>query len=393
MLNVNAMGTSGGSGSGVGVGTGAGVGIRIGVGSVIGPCRLGAPLGAGGMGVVYEAELAGGDRVAVKLLRREWLSDRFMVGRFRVEAIAGRLVHHPNVASVLERGETEDGLPFLVMERVHGEPLGVRIERDGPLSPRRAAVIVSQILDGLDAIHRAGVVHGDVKSDNVLVETRAGGADAAKLIDFGLAQVRLAPQPERPDSGVVAGTPEYMAPELVCGRAASDASDVYAVGVILYELLTGSTPFGGGNPAQVLQRHVQEQPVPPSSRSPAWMIPRHLEQIVMRALEKDRRDRFPTALAFSLALARAMPSLDLCVRRAPRVDEPVSREASTLRWRRGGQPRTMPQRRRLAAGTPGYDVGGLQGTGRRRGTGRLSGRPPRASDDPIRLVRAPRMRP
>jgi eukaryotic-like serine/threonine-protein kinase len=303
------------------------------------------------MGVVYEAELAGGDCVAVKLLRAEWLGDRYMMERFRAEAIAGRLVRHPNVASVFERGETDDGQPFLVMERVCGEALGLRVEREGPLPPRRAAAIVGQILEGLDAMHRAGIVHGDVKSDNVLIRTGDGACDAVVLIDFGLAHIEAAPPRTVLDEDQVAGTPDYMAPEIIGGRGASPASDLYAVGVVLYELLTGRTPFRGGTPAQVLQRHLHDTPVPLSTRAPDWSIPHQLERIVMRALAKDVRERFPSALAFAMALAQVMPELAGCPACPAPLEVPAGREDTTLSWSRRAEGRTLP-RRRFAAGTP-----------------------------------------
>ena len=326
----------------------------IGIGAAVGGYRLGEPIGAGGMGVVFESQLAGGESVAVKILRREWLADDAMVRRFRVEAIAGHLVRHPNVVAVIDRGETQDGVPFLVMERVRGQSLGFRLEHDGPLPVRRAAAIIRQILSALDAIHRAGVVHGDVKSDNVLVETLDDGAEAATLIDFGLAQIPVESQPEPFEQDLVVGTPEYMAPEVICGRGASRSSDLYSVGVILYELLTGAPPFGGRTAAQILQQHLEKEVVPPSRRVHGLRIPRVMERIVMRALEKDRHHRFPSARAFGLALDSAMRVLD----EQPEVAAPVfergrSDEAPTLSWRRGAPPQTVRHRRRFPVGTPG----------------------------------------
>jgi serine/threonine protein kinase len=326
----------------------------IGIGSIVGPCRLREPIGSGGMGVVYEAELAGGDRVAVKLLRREWLGDGYMIERFRTEAIAGRLVSHPNVASVFERGETADGQPFLVMERVRGESLGMLLEREGPLAPGRAAAIIGQILQGLDATHRAGIVHGDVKGDNVLIRSEGDCGDTAVLIDFGLAHIEAVPDRTCLGGDQVAGTPDYMAPEIICGRGLSPASDLYAVGVMLYELLTGQTPFRGGTSAQVLQRHIEVDPEPLSTRVPGWDVPRQLERIVMRALAKDVRSRFPSAQSFAMALEQVMPQLAGCPACPARPDAPRERDRrdlTTMRWSRRGAP-TLPRRRRFAAGTP-----------------------------------------
>jgi serine/threonine protein kinase len=334
------------------MGTGSSCESSIGIGAAVGAYRLGEPIGAGGMGVVFEAQLDGGERVAVKVLRREWLADDAMVRRFRVEAIAGHLVRHPNVVAVIDRGETKDGVPFLVMKRVPGESLGFRLEHGGPLPARRAAAIVRQLLSALDAIHRAGVVHGDVKSDNVLVETLDDGAEAATLIDFGLALIPVEARPHELDLGLVAGTPEYMAPEVICGGGASRSSDLYAVGVILYELLTGVTPFGGRTAEQILQQHLEKAVVPPSRRATGLNIPRVFECIVMRALEKDRHARYPSARAFGLALDSAMRFLDeVPAAAAPGFDRTRSDEAPTLSWRRAEPPITVRNRRRFAAGT------------------------------------------
>jgi serine/threonine-protein kinase len=306
----------------------------LGPGTVVGPCVLDEPIGVGGMGIVYGARL-GGAEVAIKLLHREWLGDHFVVERFRDEATAGLAVQHPNVAMALERGETADGTPYLVMERVRGEPLGLWLERDGALSPRRAAAIVGQILDGLGAIHRAGVVHGDVKADNILIEARGDGTDSVKLIDFGLAEVDLGGEPAPLEDELVAGTPDYMAPEVIRGRRPRPASDLYAAGVLLYELVTGVTPFGGAeSPSEVLRRHLEEEAVPPSLRAAGWPIPAALDRIVLRALAKEPRSRFAGAAAFAAELAAVAAALD--------------------GGERSGE--AAPARRRAAAGTPGYDA-------------------------------------
>jgi len=301
------------------------------IGTRLGPYELRSQIGAGGMGVVYEAQPPVGDRVAVKLLQGQRLHDERAVRRFHDEGTAGSIVVHPNVVSTLAQGETEDGVPFLVMKRVCGEPLGIRIQRDGPPSLRRGIELVQQILAGVDAMHAAGIVHGDLKSDNVLIERRADGTDVPMVIDFGLAHVQFcAEDVRRPQPGeeLVSGTPDYMAPEVIRGEGSSRASDLYAVGVILYETITGSTPFQGGTPGEIVRRHLFDPVVPPSLRRTA--VPAVLERIVMRALEKQPALRFESAAAFAAALALASPSLE---------NEPsdvpigkISREAPTLDW-------------------------------------------------------------
>jgi eukaryotic-like serine/threonine-protein kinase len=319
--------------------------MPIEIGTLVGPYEVRSLIGAGGMGVVYEACPAGGQTtVALKVLHPQRLEDDRAIRRLRDEAHAGRIVHHANLAATLDSGDI-DGIPFLVMERVCGEPLGVRIQRDGAMSLRRAVSIAQQLLAGLGALHSAGVVHGDVKSDNVLVERQDDGSDAARLIDFGLAHVafdaRDVRRPE-PDEELVSGTPEYMAPEVVRGEGSTAASDLYAVGVILYELITGSTPFAGGAPSEIVQRHLSDAVVPPSLRCD-HQVPAILERVVMRALEKDPEHRFPSAEAFGAALAVTMPLLDDVV--GQRITQQFSREAPTLDWR-------PDLRSRVVRGTP-----------------------------------------
>jgi eukaryotic-like serine/threonine-protein kinase len=289
-------------------------------GEMVGAYVLGDVLGVGGMGVVY-ATLT--DAVAIKLLHPECANDAYMVERFHAEARACAAVHHRNVVRVFDHGRTRDGLPFLVMERVAGEPLGKLVQRGRPLSLRRATEIVRQILHGLEATHRAGFVHGDIKTDNVLVAVRHDGSYAVTLIDFGLAR------PAGSNSvhdGLVSGTPEYMAPEVASGGPVTAAADIYATGVILYELLTGVPPFTGATSGEVLRRQLRDDVTPPSLLDEDSPIPPALERIVMRALAKRPRDRFPSARAFATALRVALPRIGIHTPARPHV----ARDAPTL---------------------------------------------------------------
>ena len=317
--------------------------VPIDSGAVVGGYVLGPRLGAGGMGVVYEAVPASGDPVAIKLPYIETLADDHASRKFCDEAIAGSIVEHPNLARVQDRGITPAGIPYLVMRRVVGERLPVRVAREGLLSLRRAATIVRQILDAVDALHAAGIVHGDIKSDNVLVHDERGH-EIATVIDFGLAHPQLERNAARsqPDE-LVSGTPEYMAPEVIRGEESTPAADIYGAGVILYELITGTTPFGGGASSEIAYRHIREDVIPPSLRRADRDVPPILERIVLRALEKAPEDRFPTAAAFAAALAVALPCLDddrpvLC-------DVRFSTTAPTIEWTRRGIARGSKRRR------------------------------------------------
>ncbi len=316
--------------------------VPVDSGGSVGTYMLGRRLGAGGMGAVYETYVNG--RLAA--IKVPYCETHEAARRFRDEGIAGSIVDHPNVVRVYEHGESA-GIPYLVMEQVEGDRLCAKLAREGNVSLRRAAMIVRELLHGLAALHAAGIVHADVKSDNVLVDT-VDGRDHVKLIDFGLAHPDLEGRPGAPRSrDMVSGTPDYMAPEVIRGHGSTAASDVYAAGIILYELVTGTTPFSGGSSADIVNRHLREPVVPPSLRRTD--LPPILDRIILRALEKDATKRFASAAAFASALAIAIPSL--CeTEEVPPIDT-FSTEANTEDWTvrdtlRDGFARGTPARRR-----------------------------------------------
>jgi serine/threonine protein kinase len=256
-------------------------------------------LGVGGMGLVYGALHRSIDRVVViKVPRPDLVDDRMVRQRFRIEALAGARVAHPNVARVLDYGE-QHHLPYLVMEHACGARLGTLVNET--MSIANAVDVVSQLLRGLAEIHVAGVVHGDIKSDNVIVEISRDGQLRPRLIDFGLARL-LGEDSWRLDTSVV-GTPEYLAPELILGAQPTIASDLYAVGVMLYELLTGATPFLGGSHADTMNRHLSDFARPVSAHRTEVSVA--LEQIVECALAKVPSNRFIDASSFLAALEAA----------------------------------------------------------------------------------------
>ena len=255
-------------------------------------------IGVGGMGVVFLADHAPtARRVAIKVLHSHLRGNATAARRFRDEALAARRVQHRGAVTVIEYGSPDGGAPFMAMELVHGSSLARMIEENDLPLPRVLGIL-DQLLDALGAAHACGVVHADVKSDNVMVSAQ-GGDDVVTLVDFGLAQL----DGEMVEPGMVAGTPEYLAPELIRGKAPTIASDLYAAGVILYELLTGATPFAVGTTSKILQRHLLEAPVAPSRRRPDRDIPAALDRIVLRALEKAPAARFASAQELRDALA------------------------------------------------------------------------------------------
>ena len=263
---------------------------------------LGDVIGAGGMGVVYGAvQRSLGRRVAIKMPRPDAPVQPDVLQRFRTEAfVAGRLWHR-NIIAVIDYGDS-GGIPFLVMEHVQGILLGRLVGSHGPLDVELALDLTSQVLDALAESHSCGIIHADVKADNVLVESTRDGGVAARLFDFGLAKA-YAPDSSG-DPHLLYGTPEYMAPEIVRGEPASPASDVYAVGALLYELLTGETPFGGGPAHEILARHLGEDPVPPSFLRGDGRIPSNVEAVIMRTLAKNPLDRFEDAQMFVSEIRR-----------------------------------------------------------------------------------------
>lgn len=297
---------------------------------------LGEVLGSGGMGIVYVATQRSVERrVAVKVPHPELAQDPFVAKRFRIEALAAARVSHRNVARLIDFGGGDTVAPYIVMEHIAGTRLDLLAIEAGGLDLRVTLELGHQLLSALDAVHAAGVVHGDIKTSNVLVETLPDGVLLGRLIDFGLA--RFLDDPAGLDMRVLSGTPDYLAPELVQGGIASIASDIYAAGILLYELVTGTTPFGGGTSAEIMNRHVTDAVVPPSLRSPDQAIPPAVEAVIMRALAKAPGDRFATAAAAAAALPHTRASVlppPLQLARAPLLPAVFSAEATTQSWSR-----------------------------------------------------------
>ncbi|MGW2828343.1 serine/threonine-protein kinase [Streptomyces sp. NPDC001286] len=270
-------------------------------------------LGRGSAGTVWLGEGPEGP-VAIKLLREDLASDQELVGRFVQERTALLGLEHPNIVSV--RDLVVDGNDLaLVMDLVRGTDLRTRLDRDRRLAPEAAVAIVADVADGLAAAHAAGVVHRDVKPENVLLDMQGplgpGGAHPALLTDFGVA--KLIDTPRRTRATKIIGTPDYLAPEIVEGLPPRAAVDIYALATVLYELLAGFTPFGGGHPGAVLRRHVTE------TVAPLPGIPDELWQLIVQCLAKAPASRLRASelgarLRELLPLIAGMPPLD--------VDEP-----------------------------------------------------------------------
>lgn len=320
---------------------------------------VGAIVGTGGMGIVYEARhptIAA--PLVIKVLRPELSNNPGVRFRFAAEVRALRRLDHPNIARYVDSGDD-----FLVMERVPGVLLGSLSGSTG-LAVARVLAIIDQLLHALAHVHARGVVHADVKCDNLLVDTTTG-VDRLTLIDFGVARII----DEAPDAEpVMSGTPEYMAPEVIRGEPACSAADLYAVGVVFYELLTGTTPFGGGSSDTVLLRHLNEDVVPPSLRAPNRSIPPAIERIVMRALSKDPAARFTSAGTFAVAIQDATRGIrDVAELAAADVLQTAfSTEAPTRDWSSDDVPAVL-RPHRVSRGAPPTRSGSIERARRRIG--------------------------
>jgi serine/threonine protein kinase len=259
--------------------------------------QLQSPIGRRGMATIYRGVDRRMDRVvAIKVLREAYSTDPKFVTRFQREAKAASALQHPNIVQVFDYGQT-NGNYFIVMELIEGTDLRRYLRSRGILDIDRAVIIAHDIALGLGAAHQRSIVHRDVKPQNVLV----GRDGSIKLTDFGIASVYKDINAERlTTTGMTLGTVQYYAPEQAQGEIVSPAADVYALGIVMYEMLTGRPPFDGDTPVAVAMQHIQEKPTPPSHLNPH--IPSALEEIIMRCLEKAPERRFPDGNALARAL-------------------------------------------------------------------------------------------
>ena len=246
-----------------------------------------AKLGEGGMAVVYRAKSTLVERtVALKVMNREMARDPKMKERFRREAKNTAALSHPNIVEIQDYGETEDGSPYLVMELLDGQPLDKVIAR-GPMPPAHVAMLGAHIARGLARAHDFQVVHRDLKPENIFVTKAASGRGVAKILDFGIA--RSMHDQRLTSAGQIFGTPQYMAPERVTSIDTGPPADLYALGVILFEMVTGKLPFSATDITGFLVAHLRETPPRPSSIVPG--IPRRLDELILKMMEKRPEDR------------------------------------------------------------------------------------------------------
>jgi len=282
-------------------------------GSVVrGKYEILAKIGQGGMGSVYKARhLAFDELRALKVMSPELLSDQLFVKRFKHEAVITRKLQHPHAVRVDDIDESEDGRPFIVMEFIEGRSLKKLIEDEGPLAVPRVCSIIKQVASALDAAHRLGMIHRDIKPDNiVLVETPEG--EQAKVLDFGIAKMKEARLSETAGmtltgTGVVIGTPQYMSPEQAMGKRGDELdgrSDLYSLGIVMYQMLTADLPFKANTTMEMLLAHMQKLPTPIRTLRPDLPIADSMVSLTMRLLEKDRDQRPANARALIQEIER-----------------------------------------------------------------------------------------
>jgi serine/threonine protein kinase len=270
-------------------------------------------VGSGGMASVYKARhVAFGEVVALKLVGTRLAGDADFLKRFRNEAVITRRLQHPNAVKVEDLDATEDGRPFIVMEYVDGRSLRELVKSEGPQPLARAVSVARQVCSALAAAHALGITHRDIKPDNILLGRGPDGAEHVKVLDFGIAKVREASEgagegytPTR--TGMIVGTPQYISPEQAMGKRGDEVdgrADLYSLGVVLYEMVTGRLPFQSDTAMGMLLHHLQTAPTPPDLARPDLDIPAPHTDVLKRALQKDRDQRYSSATEMLAALDR-----------------------------------------------------------------------------------------
>src|SRR5215212_719690 len=256
-----------------------------------------------------------GRDLALKVLREDYANDADFVWRFRKEAQSAAALNHPNVVQIYDQGRAEDGRYYIAMEHVPGGSLEDLILRRGPLGPAEAARLASQVAEALHAAHERGIVHRDVKPQNVLLDE----VGEAKVADFGIALA--ASRNSTSGTDLLFGTASYMSPEQAMGERVGPRSDLYSLGVVLYEMLTGRVPFVAEGPLATAMKHVTDQPIPP--RKPNPLVPEEMDALVMGLLAKKPEDRYGSAAELAEDLRRAREGLPLSFAAAAGYSETV----------------------------------------------------------------------
>jgi serine/threonine protein kinase len=302
-------------------------------------------LGEGGMGTVYLAEhVKMGRKSALKVMNPGMTKDADAIARFNREASNASRLNHPNICSIYDFGETEDGMIYLAMEFIEGRSLTDIIQEEGSLTPARAASILHQAADGLQVAHDSGIVHRDLKPDNIMIAKGRDGADVVKVVDFGIAKAHTSDAQKVTKTGLVVGTPEYMSPEQLAGDKLDGRSDIYSLALVGFNMLTGHLPFPSHSAQEAMIMRLTDSPKTLADMRPDVVWPRRLQAVMDKALARDAIQRYQHAAdfgrEFSMAID-AMPSQD-------------PSEVGTLVIDAGGKKTPIPRTR--VDGTPEPEV-------------------------------------
>jgi predicted Ser/Thr protein kinase len=296
-------------------------------------------LGEGGMGQVYLAEhVKMGRKSAVKVMNPGMVNDADAISRFNREAANASRINHPNVAGIYDFGETADGLIFLAMEFIEGEPLTALVESSGALPPMRAAEIARQAAEALTVAHEMGIVHRDLKPDNIMIAKNRDGSDCVKVVDFGIAKAADNQAQKVTRTGLVVGTPEYMSPEQLAGDKLDGRSDVYSLALVSFNMLSGQLPFPSETAQESMIMRLTDKPKSLREMKGDTPWPPEVQAVMDRALERDAKLRYQTASEFGRALYAAVATM-----------APESADAGTHVMDLGG---TVPPTRVGAAAEP-----------------------------------------
>jgi serine/threonine-protein kinase len=319
---------------------------------IAGRYRILAKLGEGGMGAVYRGEqISLKRRCAIKLLRPELSGDAGLVRRFNAEAELAAKLSHPNTVNIIDFGQDGDGTLFIAMEYVEGKSLRQVVSTEGPLPPRRVLHIASQVAASIADAHHKGIVHRDLKPDNVMLTERGRDKDVVRVLDFGIAKLRdeqNKAQTQNPMTrqGDLVGTPQYMAPEQIRGEEVDGRTDVYALGTIVYEMVTGRLPFEGPSLMAILSRHLLDTPEPPTRRRPDLALPPAIDGLVMEMLAKEPARRPASMDAVSERIAQVAAEIGAASAVAPAQMPPptgaYAAPTSRAMFRPPGVPTTYP---------------------------------------------------
>jgi serine/threonine protein kinase len=268
-------------------------------------------IGIGGMGFVYRGRhITFNEVCAIKIVNDVIAGDANFLQRFQTEAVVTRKLRHPNAVRVDDFDYTEDGRPFIVMELVQGKDVGEILQSQGPMSVPRAVRVATQVAQALGFAHKLGIVHRDIKPGNIILTTNEQGQETAKVLDFGIAKLREAVEGAKPGmtmTGMVVGTPLYMSPEQFMGKKAGQEidgrTDLYSLGVVLYQMVTAQLPFEGDTLYSLMMQHMEGNVRPPHELVPELQIPESLSLVILKAIDKNRDQRFQTAEEFVAALA------------------------------------------------------------------------------------------